>query len=461
MKKKGLRFYFALFFAKGTALVLKIIGRKGTSMPGSWAIILCPDFLDRIDKPRKIVGITGTNGKTTTTNFITDVISEVGEEFISNREGTNVATGIASCLVANSTLLGKQKKQLAIFEIDERSSPRILPYLNLDVLLVTNLFRDSYRRNAHVEYIFDLLDDNITKNTTLVLNADDPVCSNLGSKNKRVYFGIDKQEFENENHNSIINDGTNCPKCYNELIYDFRRYHHIGKYYCKKCGYGKSFINNSIVKADKESTVALIKVNEKEYDVKLLDANITNMYNQIAALSLLCEMGYSANKVIEAFSNVRIVESRLNEIVEDNKKIIRFMSKGWNPIACSRVLGNIANYSGKKCIILILEDTHAYNSYVENISWIYDADFEYLNNDEVNQIIIEGERADDIYIRLLLAGCSKDKIKQCKGYEKISEVIDYNKSDAFIICFNHYLVNESKELQLNLQKKIKDKCYEN
>ena len=38
--KRNLRFYFALFFAKGTALVLKLIGRKGTSMPGSWAIIL-------------------------------------------------------------------------------------------------------------------------------------------------------------------------------------------------------------------------------------------------------------------------------------------------------------------------------------------------------------------------------------------------------------------------------------
>lgn len=44
--KRNLRFYFALLFARGTALVLKLIGRKGTSMPGSWAIILCPDFIE-------------------------------------------------------------------------------------------------------------------------------------------------------------------------------------------------------------------------------------------------------------------------------------------------------------------------------------------------------------------------------------------------------------------------------
>ena len=53
--KRNLRFYFALFFAKGTALVLKLIGRKGTSMPGSWAIILCPDFLGRMPRPRRVI----------------------------------------------------------------------------------------------------------------------------------------------------------------------------------------------------------------------------------------------------------------------------------------------------------------------------------------------------------------------------------------------------------------------
>ena len=37
--KRSPRFYFALLFAKATARVMKLIGRKGTSMPGSWAII--------------------------------------------------------------------------------------------------------------------------------------------------------------------------------------------------------------------------------------------------------------------------------------------------------------------------------------------------------------------------------------------------------------------------------------
>ena len=68
--KRSPRFYFALLFAKATAKVMKLIGRKGTSMPGSWAIILCPDFLGRMPRPKYIIGITGTNGKTTVSNMV-------------------------------------------------------------------------------------------------------------------------------------------------------------------------------------------------------------------------------------------------------------------------------------------------------------------------------------------------------------------------------------------------------
>ena len=122
--KRNLRFYFALFFAKGTALVLKLIGRKGTSMPGSWAIILCPDFLGRMPRPRRVIGITGTNGKTTVANLVEDALSHCGYDYVCNRSGTNVATGVASSLIANSTFFGKPKKDLAVFELDRAQLPQ-------------------------------------------------------------------------------------------------------------------------------------------------------------------------------------------------------------------------------------------------------------------------------------------------------------------------------------------------
>ena len=166
--KRNLRFYFALMFARGTALVLKLIGRKGTSMPGSWAIILCPDFIGRMPKPKKIIGITGTNGKTTVSNMIEDVLEDNGIEFMCNRSGTNVATGVASTLIANSHFFGKPKCDLAVFELDERSAPNIYPYMQPDIVLCTNIFRDSYKRNAHAEFILDILKKDIPKGTKVM-----------------------------------------------------------------------------------------------------------------------------------------------------------------------------------------------------------------------------------------------------------------------------------------------------
>ena len=61
--KRNLRFYFALLFAKGTALVLKLIGRKGTSMPGQLGHHPVARTLGRMPRPKTVIGITGTNGK--------------------------------------------------------------------------------------------------------------------------------------------------------------------------------------------------------------------------------------------------------------------------------------------------------------------------------------------------------------------------------------------------------------
>ena len=204
--KRNLRFYFALMFARGTALVLKLIGRKGTSMPGSWAIILSPDFIGRMPKPKKIIGSTGTNGKTTVSNMIEDVLEDNGIEFMCNRSGTNVATGVASTLIANSHFFGKPKCDLAVFELDERSAPNIYPYMQPDIVLCTNIFRDSYKRNAHAEFILDILNKEIPKGTKLVLNGDDPLCSSIKPENDRVYFGIDHLDTDKKESDNIVND---------------------------------------------------------------------------------------------------------------------------------------------------------------------------------------------------------------------------------------------------------------
>lgn len=455
MGKRNLRFYFALWFAKGTALVLKLIGRKGTSMPGSWAIILCPDFIGRIEKPKKILAVTGTNGKTTVANMIEDILTKRGEDFVCNREGSNVPTGIASVLIANSTFFGKQKKQLAVFEIDERSSVRVYPYLQPDLLLVTNIFRDSYKRNAHTEYITNILNNNIPKGTKLILNGDDPQCSSLCPDNDRVYFGIDRLEFETREAHNIVRDGAFCPRCSAELHYDFTRYHHIGKAHCESCGYTTPEAQYRVLSADREAHKMSCLIDGEKTDLKLLDDSPINIYNQISAAAMLSQFGVSAAEIREEFGKQEIAESRLSKTEVCGKTIVRHLAKGQNPVACSRVMENTRNMPGNKCVLLFLDDHFDAASSVENIAWFYDTDFEFLNDDGIKQILVGGARHYDTYLRLLLAGVPAEKIKHTEDNHRVPDFIDMNACDTFVIYYDVYTIGLSKEIEAAVVEKAK------
>ena len=71
-----LRFLLALWLAKLSVPALKITRHNGTDFPGSLALKLCPDFLRYVGKPGTIIAVTGTNGKTTVSNLLTDILEE-------------------------------------------------------------------------------------------------------------------------------------------------------------------------------------------------------------------------------------------------------------------------------------------------------------------------------------------------------------------------------------------------
>ena len=142
--KKTFRFYTALWVAKGVSFILKLTGRNATSLPGKIAIRICPDFLGRLEKPKTIIGVTGTNGKTTVCNIINDILTANKFDFINNKYGSNIDRGVATTLIQGSTMLGKAKKDLAVLEIDERSTRKIFPYVTPTYLVCTNIFRDSF-----------------------------------------------------------------------------------------------------------------------------------------------------------------------------------------------------------------------------------------------------------------------------------------------------------------------------
>lgn len=455
--KKNFKFYIVLYLAKLSRIALKIIGRDATYFPGKLAVTLCPDFLGRIDKPKTIIGVTGTNGKTTVCNMIEDCLKENGYEFIDNHLGSNINSGLASTLIEGATLLGKQKKDLAVFEIDERSAVKIYPYITPTYLVCTNLFRDSLKRNAHTEFISNILTNNIPKETKLILNGDDLIVSGLAPENERVYFGIDRLETDLEKCENIVRDITVCPKCDTKLEYDFVRYNHVGRAHCPKCDFASPKINYEVTNIDFEKMKMWVKDEQKEENYDIINNNIINIYNMLATIAVLKEIGLTRNQINSVLKNQKIVDTRYSKEKVKNIEIITQLSKGMNPIACSRAFDYVRKEEGNKAVFVLLDDLHEAANSSENIAWHYDTDYEFLNSESIKQILTAGARYLDTYVRLQMADIPKEKIVYGRDEISLVDKLNLEGIDKVFILHDLYSIDLKNQIKKKVEEKILEK----
>jgi len=451
--KRNLRFYIVLYLAKLSILLLKLLKRNATQFPGKLAIKLCPNFLEQIGKPKTIIAVTGTNGKTTVCNMIGRSLKENGYEFIDNQLGSNTNSGIASTFINGANLKGNPKKDLAIFEIDERSSIRIFPYVTPTYLVCTNLFRDSLMRNAHTEFISNMLTNNIPKETKLILNGDDLIVSNLAPNNKRVYFGIDRIETDTDKCESIARDIIVCPKCDSKLKYDFVRYNHIGRAHCSKCNFSSPTIDYEITKIDTQNMKMTLKMQNSKEEYDLINNNIINIYNMLATIVVLKEIGIDKEQINNSLKNQKIVDTRYSREKINDIEIVTQLAKGMNPIACSRAFDYVRKEDGNKAVFILLDDLHEAANSSENTAWHYDTDYEFLDSDSIKQILVGGARYLDSYIRLQMADIDKNKIVCQRDEISLIQKLDLKDINKIFILHDLYSI----ELKNKMKKDVKEK----
>ncbi len=455
---KDAQFYAVLAALKAVTAGLQAVGRNATQYPGRQATRLCPDFLGKIDKPKRLIAVTGTNGKTTVSNLIADVLESLGLDLVSNRFGSNVDSGIASALIKASDLAGHMKTKYGVLEVDERMTTKIFPYVTPQILVVTNLFRDSYRRNAHTQFISSILNQNIPRSSRLVLNGEDLISGRLAPDNDRVYFGIECRDENETSPVSIIQDMRACPVCGSILEYDYIRYNHIGRAHCPKCGLSSPELDYAVEKIDYENRRVFIRTPKGRTDVRLLGDNITDVYNTITAIAALCEYGVGLKKITAAFENMQLPQTRFQEVMVGQKRIVNIMAKGQNPVGTSRVLDYIRHQPGRKAVIMMPDDYFDRQKSSENTAWFFDTDYELLNDPSIVSIVDGGPRFRDMHIRLLMAGIPEEKMRFCDSEEKIFPLIETDGVDTFFIV--HDLVDaidmQARDLMKKLEKKLQE-----
>lgn len=428
-----IRYLIALWASKTVYLLLRLLKRNATMYPGYIALKICPDYLARTKKSPNVLCVTGTNGKTTTTNMVADILSQSGMKVVSNRYGSNINTGVATALTHSVNVFGKPKIDALVLEVDERFSRLILPFIKPDYLVVTNLFRDSIKRNAHPEYIFSILDTYVPETTKLILNADCLQSSQLLKNNNRVYFGVEKLDTDVTECVNLINDFSICPNCDEKLKYNYLRYHHIGNAYCPKCGFKSYEANYRLTNIDYEKQSITVDHSSVETVYPMVNRALYNIYNELAAITLMSEFGVDLQKVKDYMKKISITQTRYKENKAGKTEIVRTMAKGQNSVSCSRTLDFVGHEDGDRTVFIMIDDLFERRDSSEFIGWIYDADFEFLNTDGIKQIVLAGPRCFDYKLRLLIAGIPEERILCEEDEFKAVDIMDKDIDKLYLL----------------------------
>ena len=414
-----------LGIVKGTHKLLSLFGRGG-SLPGSIALKLDKDFIKRFKMPEIVILVTGTNGKTTTSNLIAESLRASGLKVINNHRGDNLNVGIATLLATNADANYVIHADAVVIEVDELTLYRQFDHLHPSHLVVTNFFRDQLDRAGEMETIIRKIMA-VTKDFTgtLILNGDDPNVLRLkdnAEKAKTLLFSVGKNE-ESLLETNEASEGKFCPRCGNKLHYDYYQYSHIGRFNCPKDHYGEIAPDIFVEKVDKEKGTFIVNNTEFHSFINALYA----IYNCASVLCVMKSLNLDLSNADKVFRTYSLKEGR-NEEFNLNKPCIINLIK--NPTGANEVMKEINSHEEDKMICIFLNDNDQDG---HDISWIWDAHFERLNQKNIREIVCSGLRAYDMALRLKYEGL-EDKIKVIEDSVKAVHYLNEANMNSYIMC---------------------------
>ena len=336
-----MRLKLSILIAKlaGT-LSKRVLHKSGETIPGRVLLALYPRAISILSQNRKIICVSGTNGKTSTTKAIVEIISKLGS-VTTSPSGSNLDRGVAAALM--------KKSEYAVLEVDELHLPRIIGEVKPVAVLLLNLTRDQLHRMHEVKRVADkwATAAKSAPDTIFVGDVDDPFVAlalNSANQSLRVSFGGRKHL-----------DGAVCPSCGVYLKWTRNNY---------KCSCGLT--NSTPDELFDAGTAAYRNATLANVTGKLLGGRAIAINEQ--ALERSVDREYNGIK-----ANLRLTK---------------------NPASWSEALNSVSGND----VLLIVNSRE-----VDGIdtSWLWDISFTQLSG---KRIIVCGERALDMAYRLHVEG---------------------------------------------------------
>lgn len=334
------RLTFAIAVAKSAGFASKLIGNKGETLPGRILLALQPEAISLLAANKKVILISGTNGKTSTTKAVARIVRQLGNVTTSG-SGSNLSWGAAGALMSRA--------KYAVLEIDELHLPSIIAQTDPEIVLLLNLTRDQLHRMHEVKRVSDRwhVECAEASNTIFIGDIDDPYINYVianATNCVRVSFGGRPHP-----------DGAACPRCGSYLKW-------VGTNYSCSCG-----LTNKI--SDRKF---------KKGSAAYRNATLANVVGEVLEIK-----------------PIKFKESELERSITKEyagKKAHFRLTK--NPASWTEAL----SAEHKSEVILVLNSRQ-----VDGIdtSWLWDVSFKSLKG---KKVIVCGERGMDMAYRLHVEG---------------------------------------------------------
>ena len=342
----------------------------GSALPGLVIEKIDPGFITRTlaQIPHGVVVISGTNGKTTTTKIVVELLEAAGLKVFTNRTGSNFSRGVAAALLGEVDMRGRLDADIAVLELDEAWAVKFVQLVPPRYSLLLNVMRDQLDRFGEIDTAAGFLAKIAQATTdTVVLNRDDPRIYRLHQNTAAnvAFFGTTDQLLKLMPTDDALKTGQ---------------------------AQANQTAPADVLLTDIDKQLATFHIDNAKHAVRMRLNGVYNLLNAAAALSLVRQiMGEKAEltTLLGALSDVAPAFGRGETIVIDGTPIELILVK--NPSGFRLSLLSFAD--GTADTMIAINDNYADG---RDVSWLWDVDVSRLEQ----VAVVSGVRAHDMALRL-------------------------------------------------------------
>ena len=364
-----------LLKAKAIGALSRALGQgNGIVIAGRFILKFAPSAVEKISRGKRVVLISGTNGKSTTSKLIAEAL-RTKYSIAHNHTGANLFSGIAAALGANPNA------EVAVLEVDELVLPWAIEKTKPELVVLLNLGRDQLDRLSEVRIVSNKWRDALGGQRVLASTDDPFVVYAANNAAEQIWFSASEKGHM---------DAATCPQCGQLLNWE-----DDGANFWCQCGFKKPNAN----------WVLNGETLNNEFKVNSSIPGAAAKQNAARAFIVANEFGVDLEAANKAIGNVKAVDGRFAEKIIGQTNFRLLLSK--NPASWRETLAT-SKLGPKKVLLVVNANTQD----GKDTSWLWDVDFTPLSGREV---LVTGERKIDVAARLTVEGINHEVVADEKA----------------------------------------------